>query len=486
MNNTLAPEMELTKTVNHSYMSELANHHQHLLEEFTAGKLKAASADATALMAFNGYYTLNQTTGAFFAIDTNVVVSGKTSVNHVDLLVSLDGKTSTRHKFTGTFDGTHLTQSDTTINLNLTFTRTATTGGPTANLKGTISLGTSQALVNVAGNTYNNPIAMALYIGTYYDQLTGAKVMEIGANNNLHYATGSTLGLQAITNYAYNLNMYYFSFTQVTPAGALKIALIMGTATANGFACNNMVVDAKGNTTSRSLLTILKPTIITPGSLNILQAPALAAFSGYYQLTTGGKGNAFLSVQAQYVTLAGQIDVYVVMLGISMDGVTSTGYTFDDTMSFDGTTLTIPAPANNKDANLPLSITFTRSYNAANYGLVSIAGNIGTAKVTGYTPLNPVPLSVFGGAVMTGLKGSNAEGVSLTVVNDNEVIYAGTKIKTDMKSILYVPLMYILAYPSTAPTTVMSFGTDGLRGNTCIVTDNNGIYVVYAIPSAKD
>ncbi|HKC67081.1 MAG TPA: hypothetical protein VKG26_02545, partial [Bacteroidia bacterium] len=195
-----------------------------------------------------------------------------------------------------------------------------------------------------------------------------------------------------------------------------------------------------------------------------------------------------LSVQAQYLTIAGQLDLYVVMIGISMDGVTATGYTFDTTMTFDTTsnTLTIPATANPNDPNLPLSITFNRNYTPANYGLVSITGIIGKTSVAGYTPLNPVPLSVFGGVTMTGLKGSNAEGVSLTIVNDNEVIYNGTKIKTDMKSILYVPLMYILAYPSVNPTTVMSFGTDGLRGNTCIITDNNGIYVVYAIPSAQD
>lgn len=76
---------------------------------------------------------------------------------------------------------------------------------------------------------------------------------------------------------------------------------------------------------------------------------------------------------------------------------------------------------------------------------------------------------------------SNAAGIKLTVVNDNEVVYAGTRITTTMNSILYVPLMYILAYPPTSTNTVISFGTDGLKGNTCIITDNNSVYVVSAI-----
>jgi hypothetical protein len=342
-------------------------------------------------------------------------------------------------------------------------------------------------VVKIAGATYNNPIAMSVYVGDYYDEATGTKVMKIRQKNVLLYASPGSSSLQAVTDYAYNLNMYYFSFTQVTKTGAQKVALIMGTATAKGFACNNMIVDGN-NTTARSLLTILKPTIVTTKNLPNINSSALAAFSGYYQLTTGGKGTAFFSVQAQYVTLVGELDMYVVMLGISMDGVTSTGYTFDTTMTFDAATntLTVSASANPGDPNLPLTITFTRAYTAANYGLVSITGAIGKTAVAGYTPLNPVPLSVFGGAPMVGLKGGNAEGVSLTVINDNEVMYNGTKFTTPMTSILYVPLMYILAYPATNPAVVMSFGTDGLRGNACIITDNNNIYTVYAIPSAKD
>lgn len=139
-------------------------------------------------------------------------------------------------------------------------------------------------------------------------------------------------------------------------------------------------------------------------------------------------------------------------------------------MNFFENKLTIPNPA--------ITLTFNKGYDPQNKSLASVTGTVmGHENVTGYTPFNPVPLSAFGGLPMT-----NKQGVKLSVVNDNEVIYQGTQITTPMKSILYVPIMYILAYPSTNPTTVMSFGTDGKRGNSCIITDNNGIYVVYAIP----
>jgi hypothetical protein len=98
--------------------------------------------------------------------------------------------------------------------------------------------------------------------------------------------------------------------------------------------------------------------------------------------------------------------------------------------------------------------------------------------MTGYTLFNPVPLSAFGGAVMKDPKGD-----SLTVVSDSEVIYfnSTTNVSTTMNNIIYVPIMYILANPAVGPTTEMSFGTNGLNGNTCIVTDVSGVSVVSAI-----
>ena len=262
--------------------------------------------------------------------------------------------------------------------------------------------------------------------------------------------------------------MYFFTFKKDNQS----ISLIMGTAAAGGFACNNMVIDDTTKAvTTRSFQTILNPNQFTLASPNLSSA-ALAAFSGYYQIPSKTSPNAFVSIQAQYVTVIGQLDAYVVMISVSIDGSTSNGYYFEkNNMSFVNNTLTMTLEDKSN-----ITLTFDRQYNPNDGSLVSIHGNIGDLAVTGSTLFNPVPLSVFGGAVM-----SNAAGMQLTVVNDNEVVYAGTRITTTMNSILYVPLMYILAYPPTNTNTVMSFGTDGLKGNTCIITDNNNVYVVNAI-----
>jgi hypothetical protein len=65
-----------------------------------------------AVVGFNGYYTLNNTSGAYFFVDTNVPVteSGAERRYVVSLVVSLDGKVSQSVNFTGGFDGKRLTQ----------------------------------------------------------------------------------------------------------------------------------------------------------------------------------------------------------------------------------------------------------------------------------------------------------------------------------------------------------------------------------------
>lgn len=80
----------------------------------------------------------------------------------------------------------------------------------------------------------------------------------------------------------------------------------MGTASAKGFACNNMAVDATGPTTARSLLAILEPTRVAAKGLPNVNSSALAQFSGYYQLNTGGSGNACIITDKNgiYVTYA--------------------------------------------------------------------------------------------------------------------------------------------------------------------------------------
>jgi len=464
-------------------MSELLNYHKQLAEQYkdVDPVQVTTSPDLLALMAFNGYYAMTNTPGAFFTVDTNIHIQNGSSTPIYDLalIICMDGKTSYRVPFTGTFDGTHLKQTGTaanTFDITLTFTHSGQLNGTIASFTGTITPFGGTA-TTVSGSTYNNPIHYAQYIGEYYETVplhispsntkkTSVKVMKIEDNYQISYDSTGNGTLTTVDSFSYNLNMYFFSFTE----GNNSISLIMGTAAAGGFACNNMTVDNTSHTVvSRSLQTISFPVMASNEIPNLTpdSAKDLAQFSGYYSLPSIAP-LAFISVQAQYINELG--DDYVVMIGLSLDGVTSQGFYFDTTMNFSENKLTIPNPA--------ITLTFTKAYDATNKSLASVTGTVmGNNNVTGYTLFNPVPLSAFGGLPMT-----NKQGVKLTVVNDNEVIYAGTQITTPMKSILYVPIMYILAYPSTNPTTVMSFGTDGKRGNTCIITDNNGIYVTYAIP----
>lgn len=472
---------ETTATLAHAGpMSELTSYHQTLVEKYKdldPNEIQA-NPDATLLMSFNGYYSLENAPGAFFAIDTNIYVNStaKTQTTDVALLVSLDGTTSFRFPFTGTFDGTLLIQKSNEpdgLNVELAFVRTDGTNGIIASCLGTISM-QSQALVNISGTTYNNPIPIALFTGNYLVKTPDATnepsviAMQI-IDTKIMYDYGTNgANLQEVPSYCYNLNMYFFTFKKDTQS----ISLIMGTAAAGGFACNNMVIDDTTKAvTTRSFQTILNPNQFELVSPNLSSA-ALAAFSGYYQIPSKTCPYAFVSIQAQYVTLIGQLDAYVVMISVSTDGITSNGYYFEESnMSFVNNTLTMTLEDKSN-----ITLTFDRQYNPSTGSLVSIHGNIGDLEVNGNTLFNPVPLSVFGGAVM-----SNAAGMQLTVVNDNEVIYSGTRITTTMDSILYVPLMYILAYPPTNTNTVMSFGTDGLKGNTCIITDNNSVYILSAI-----
>lgn len=186
---------------------------------------------------------------------------------------------------------------------------------------------------------------------------------------------------------------------------------------------------------------------------------------------------AFISVEGIYTVKSSGTE-YKVEIGVSTDGVTSKVFTVNSTMTFDGSTLIIPA------FNLEtedLTIIFDRTYVAdGNHGtLVNISGKIGDIPFTGSTPLNPVPLSAFGGAEMKAIDGSE----TLSIETDSQLTYQGVVVN----ELLYVPVMYIGAFDAeaTGNTVVLSLGTDGGRGNTCIVTDKKAAHlmdVVYAIP----
>lgn len=475
----------LVKNMERKPIPEMTNYQLQLLEKHKDVSLKPLHirSDAQALMAFNGYYTLDTAAGAFFAVDTNILFLDGLPIYDISLFISLDGTSSYQYSFAGSFDGNRLVQPATSSNnvtIELAFTRTDGSEGYTATCTGSIAI-QGGAASSVSGYTYNNPIPPSLYAGTYYEapqaealqgdsapgeamqsqspgEALESPVMTIGDRFQLSYDNGS--GLQEVRFYAYNMNMYYFTFWQ----GSDTISLIMGTAGAKGFACNNMIVDG-ATITTKALYTI--PGSDVPSSDAYYDdLSTLAGFSGYYPLPSIAP-LAFLSVQASYIT-EGSAEKYQVAISLSMDGTSSEGYYFDpQTMGFANNTLTMTAQH--------IRISFNREYNAAQGSLVTATGTVNGHSIIAYNLLNPVPLAAFRGVPMT-----DSQGDKLTVVSDTEVIYNGTT----MTGIIYVPLMYILAWPASAPTIEMSFGTSKLDGNTCIVTDGSSGQPTTAVVSA--
>jgi hypothetical protein len=429
------------------------------------------SPDTTKLIPFNGYYSLGNAPGAFFAIDANMSVtdSGATATFFINLLLSLDGIKAYSIPFsTGTFDGTTLIQENETFSIHLTLARASAKENITATCKGTVQIGSSEVLTPIQGATYNNPIDSSLFAGTYYlppptttppSTAPYTEVLVIASDNSIMYDYGSGNGtLKPVEAYIYNMNMYYYTFDNNT------YNLIMGTAGTAGLACNNMI-KAGDNVGSRSLQTI---TDVTENDQLFPNAnsEALATFSGYYPLTSIHPA-AFFAVLGQY-TIIGTDTIYSATIVYSFDGKSSTGYSFGtEGMSFEDNELTIVDAHNNPIINL----TFERKYTSSNMSLATISGMILNHKdLLAYSPFNPVPLSAFGGVPMTD------KNSSLNIVSDSLVTYTtipagGTPQTTTMDNFIYVPLMYILANPWLGTTTVLSLGTSGMNGTACIVID---------------
>lgn len=441
------------------------------------------SSDTPKLIPFNGYYTLNGAGGAFFAIDTNVYVSdgGKTAVSLITFYLSLDGDTSSSYQFSsGTFDGENLLMNAQGINLNLTFTRLENQE-QTVSFSGQLCVGNG-AMISVSGYTYNNPIESSLFQGTYYltpalpsQPVETTPIMKIGAGNELSYDYNLGNGqLQLVESYIYNMNMYYFQFSN----GNANVQLIMGTAGGSGFACNDMVTGSTG-VSSRNLQTIQTVNRVNADQfIPNANSEALAAFSGYYPLSSIHPF-AFLSILGQYTVLFGK-KVYSVTMAYSFDGVNATSYYFQTTgMTFEDNVLVLVDAFNKPFVNLQ----FQRKYDPQGMMLVEMTGCIETYEnLTAYTPFNPVPLTAFGGKAMT-----NATGEAITIVSDTDVSYTlatGVNMVV-MDNFIYVPLMYILAGPWYAPATVFSLGTSKENGNVSIVIDvaTTKTTFVQAIPS---
>lgn len=481
------------------FLHDLTNYHHKLQEKSTQAPAENQylSPDETALISFNGYYGIgtpggSAPSGAFLTIDTNITVTSQpnqapSKVYDIALLVCLDGKNSYRYPFEGTFQNNRLVQnSPEGLSVDLTFTRRNETNSPAASFNGTITLPSLLLMPiyeSVSGSTYNNPIPMELYAGTYFEKeisKSPKKVMKISSNGDLSFDFGTNDGiLQLVEVYTYNINMYVFSFKKAGQSQHEAQSLIMGTSGTGGLVSNNMY-RVNGILVSRSLLTIPSSTHLKSNG-HPLFSPELASFSGYYPLPSIAEG-AFVCILGQYVNLIG--NDYTVMIALSLDGTSSDGYIFDSTMKFEGNNLKVKSPdylGKNQPEYL-LDLTFSREYTNPSpttnpFGnVVTLTGKVYGYQVQTHTPLNVVPLEAFGGATMT-----CPEGIQLEVNSNEEVTLTGKQFHTSMKTLLYLPLMYMLAYPAENPTVVLSFGTSSLQGNTCIITTNNEIYVVHAV-----
>lgn len=447
--------------------------------------------DAEPLISFNGYYALNDT-GSFLTVDTNLLVKNGIATPHVVLIYSKDGINSNVYHLTGpnkdfdiiTWSGTTLTAKGgkvTVPDFTLTFTREDNNQEVTSTFKGTVSEGSIAVITSISGKTYNNPIPMAMYAGAYYDEKgQGAKILEIGTDNTLQYNYTNTIitkgELQDVKVFIYNLNMYVFSFSALV--GLFNYSIIMGTSAKGGMVCNDLfsLKDIKISI-PRSLQTVTTAPVVIPAEGTNAASEALADFAGFYHITSDSEvfKNAFFSIEGEYKTKVVDNKInkaYTVTIGVSLDGISSTVYTFDSTMTFvqSGNSWVLTIPITNPVGS-NLTINFTRQYKSAYseagsyYGsVVSISGSYNVANFTGRTLLNVVPLMAFSGAPLK-VKSSSTE--TIIIKSDSEVEYKGVTYNT----LTIVPLMYIVGfYDQKENEVILSLGTDGGKGNTCLTT----------------
>jgi len=450
--------------------------------------------DAEPLISFNGYYSLNAT-GAFLTVDTNLLVKNGVATPHVALIYSKDGINSNVYHLTGpnkdfdiiTWSGTTLTAKGgkvTVPDFTLTFTREDNNQEITSTFKGTVSEGSIAVITSISGKTYNNPIPMAMYAGAYYDEKgQGAKILEIGTDNTLQYNYTNTIitkgELQDVKVFIYNLNMYVFSFSALV--GLFNYSIIMGTSAKGGMVCNDLfsLKDTKFSY-PRSLQTVTTAPVVIPAEGTNAASEALADFAGFYHLSPNSEvfKNAFFSIEGEYKTTVVDNKInkaFTVTIGISLDGTSSTVYTFDSrgtfTQSGDTWTLTMPITSITDPNVENLTINFTRQYESAYpkagsfYGsVVSITGSYNGASFTGRTLLNVVPLMAFSGAPLK-VKSTSTE--TIIIKSDSEVEYKGVTYNT----LTIVPLMYIVGFfDQNENEVILSLGTDGGKGNTCLTT----------------
>lgn len=455
--------------------------------------------EAEPLISFNGFYSLNST-GSFLSIDTNLMVNNSDPKNpqitpHLVLVYSENGTDSIIFDLTGanrafssvawdvatntltatgggtiTVDGKVVTVPD----FSLTFSRKDNADFITASFSGYMQKGGSKTQLN--GITYNNPIPMDMYHGTYYmNRGEGEAIMVIGTDNTLEYnyaeSAVSSGALQQVDVFIYNLNMYVFSFPAA--GGKDKVSIIMGTSAKAGMVCNDLTtVVATSKAIPRNLQTVKSNTVVAPVNGNNAQSEVLAAYAGFYRFSGS---NGYLSLEGTYKTDSTGTKTYTVTIGLSEDGINSTVYTFDESMQLvpnEGMmVLTIPNPKGGDDI---LSLTFNRAYTQAYksvapyYGsVVNVSGSVNGTMVTGGTLLNVVPVMGFSGAPLMAKAGAPSN-KTIVLKSDTCVEYMGKK----YTKLTVVPLMYIVAFHiSDHKAVLLSLGTDGGKGTCCLTTE---------------
>jgi hypothetical protein len=481
----------------------------HASVPITATTMSIAEQQKQALIGFNGVYALANTANGFFSVDTNMFVSVDRATPRyvITLGVSLDGKTSRKSTYSGSFDGNRLRQaSPGGPAFDLTFTRNSRKLGPTVSVAGTVAL-PGQPAATISGVTYDNPITPELWGGhTYFLVGSGSAApvpfVRIEKNGDLFYNPGSTRGkLAPVNSYTYNMDEYYFSFDTEDGKNA---TFIMGTAGQAGLTMNNIVYDNGQVVSQRSLVTM--PKAPAPKAmkwypeLSLTQSgetfsvgtyTTIADFSGYWPLQSAKGNGAFVAIQGENLnfapgtpdTVAGSSpgQFYNALISVSLDGKTVSSYYFDISkgMTFDGRTLRMPSQR--------ITLTFAREYDPKTRSLYRMTGTIRGQDVTGSSLFNNTPVGAFAGT-LTDATGKHVMDVTAAgvVVLDGQVI----------ENYVYVPMMYILAGPlpgmtlTPQPVIEISFGHAGAQGMAAIVTTGLGTpsmktFNMYQVPSGS-
>jgi hypothetical protein len=219
-----------SKTIEET-LGKLKKPTQKMAEKAVRDLLPSSRNDASALIPFTGYYSINKAAGAFFSIDTaevyiNFPLTKRIMIRYsypiITINVSLDGKTFTSYPFDSgaSFDGKTLKITGV---LQVSLVR-GYQGGQLVTLSGTISGNT------VSGSTYFNPVELPVFVGTYKEIVTKQPKLTV-ANSSLMFDFGA--GLQNIRAFTYNPAMYVVQFENA----GVTYTLMLGTAAKQGLAC---------------------------------------------------------------------------------------------------------------------------------------------------------------------------------------------------------------------------------------------------------